>query len=96
MHIYFKIILAFGNYMNGTRKKVAAGFKLESLYKVGAENAWLPFPFFAYITRTVLEYVRKLNIQMSSLLFNHDSVIRLFRCFLFFETPTVTICFDLY
>jgi cbb3-type cytochrome oxidase subunit 3 len=30
-----KIILAFGNYMNGTRKKVAAGFKLESLYKVG-------------------------------------------------------------
>ena len=41
MHIYFKIILAFGNYMNGTRKKVAAGFKLESLYKVGTENAWL-------------------------------------------------------
>ncbi|CAB4024784.1 formin CG32138 isoform X1 [Paramuricea clavata] len=31
----FEIILAFGNYMNGTRKKVAAGFKLESLYKVG-------------------------------------------------------------
>jgi hypothetical protein len=37
--LFLKIILAFGNYMNGARKKVAAGFKLESLYKVRSSRS---------------------------------------------------------
>ena len=30
----FQIILIYGNYMNSSRRGVAYGFKLESLYKV--------------------------------------------------------------
>ena len=35
IHLCFQIILAFGNYMNSSRRGAVYGFKLESLSKVG-------------------------------------------------------------
>ena len=42
-NVIFQIILAFGNYMNGGRRKAAAGFKLESLYKVRGVDRTIPY-----------------------------------------------------
>ncbi|XP_048575973.1 formin-like protein isoform X2 [Nematostella vectensis] len=58
----FKIILIFGNYMNGSRRGAAHGFKLESLYKLeDTRTTDRRQSFLAYLVQTVRTHFPELS-----------------------------------